>query len=788
MFRNYFKVAWRNLTKHKLFSLINIFGLASGMAVCMLALMKIKDAYDYDTFHPNSERSYRVITDMQRKNGEHFLCASSPLPLSQYLKTNYSRIDKSTSVYFDQQQITANERQLSAKEAFVDADFYSIFGFKLSVGTPAIKLQTAVLTSETAERFFGKQNPIGKIITIGQAQKLLVTGILSKPPHHSHLNFDVLVSASSLPLLKGEYVEQDWSDEASAYTYVQLKKGTSETALKNILKNAGDRVNKTLLLHSTEKSFVFDVQPLNKISPGTKPMYNTTSEPILPNLIALALIGFGMLVLAFFNYVNLTLARSLDRAREVGIRKVAGALKHQLMAQFLSESIFVSLFAFAVARVLLKFISTLPTVQNIVGDIPQDTTLWLYFVLFAITTGLLAGWIPAKVLSGYQPVRVLKGKFNAKLFGGMGLRKTLTVIQFAASLTAMILLAVFYKQSVYMATADYGFNQKNIINVDLPANSYEKTATAFSSVAGVENVSATSSLFGFSGGDIKFIKADKTADSVSAAYYSITPSVVNNLGLTVIIGENLPDEISQKGIQPVLINEKAAGILHFKDPSDAVGKLIWSNDSTQYVVSGVVKDFHYANFLRSIQPLLLVNNKNEFATLNIKVEKGATQSITAALEKSWKKLYPNQPFEAHWYNKQLYEQNLHKDDLMFVGVLTIMALSIACLGLLGMVIYTTKNREKEVGIRRVMGAKVRQVIFTISREFIMLLLISVTIGLPLGIIAGKAFLQQYAYQVTIGFDVIAGSAIMLFLLGAITIGWQTYRTALANPVKSLRTE
>src|SRR4051794_23139779 len=177
MIKNYLKIAWRNLNKHKLFSFINIFGLASGMAVCMLALMKIKDAYDYDTFHPNSQRSYRVITNLDRKNGEHFLCASSPLPLSQYLKNNYSAIEKSTSVYFDQQQVTANDRQLSAKEAYVDEDFYKIFGFQLIAGSPAIKPQTTVLTNETAERFFGKENPIGKIITIGQSQNFLVTGI-----------------------------------------------------------------------------------------------------------------------------------------------------------------------------------------------------------------------------------------------------------------------------------------------------------------------------------------------------------------------------------------------------------------------------------------------------------------------------------------------------------------------------------------------------------------------------------------------------------------------------------
>jgi putative ABC transport system permease protein len=786
MLKNYLKIAWRNLTKHKLFSFINIFGLASGMTVCMLAMIKVKDAYDYDTFHPNSEKSYRIITNLNRKNGEHFLCASSPLPLAGYLKNNYNAVDKSTSVFFSQHEVTIDDKKLSAKEAFVDADFYNIFGFTLKSGSPATKPQTAVVTAETAARFFGKQNPIGHTITIGKSVGFIVTGVLSKPAGPSHLSFDLLASTSSIPLLYQDRANQEWSDEAAAYTYIQLKPTASKTMLQNILKNVSKQVN-TIIVPSGE-NFEFDIQALDKISPGTIPLYNVTGEPILPNLVIFGLIGFSMLLLAFFNYVNLTLARSLDRAREVGIRKVAGALKRDLIIQFLSESVLVAIFAFCLAYVQLRLISSLPTVNRIIGDAAQDTTLWLYFVLFTILTGLFAGWIPAKVLSSFQPVRVLKGKFNTKLFGGVGLRKTLTVIQFATSLVAIVTLVIFYRQSIYMATADYGFKRQGILNIELPANTYEKTATAFSALSGVEDVSATSDLPGFSGGDGKFIKPGKVGDSLRAAYFAVTPSFIKNMGIELIAGENLPNATSETGTDLVLINEQAVNSLKFKTPFEAVGKRIWLNDSTSYTVAGVVKDFHYASFKRPINPMLLVSRPNEFRTMCLKVAKGAEGTIIPNLEKAWKKLYPNQPFKADWFDKQLYDQHLHKDDLVFIGLLTFMALSIACLGLLGMVIYTTKNREKEVGIRRVMGAKVMQVIVTISKEFIVLLLISVCIGLPIGFIAGKQFLQQYAYRIPVNFWLLAASATGLLLLGALTIGWQTYRTALTNPAKSLRTE
>lgn len=785
MIKNYFKTAWRNLRKHKLFSFINIFGLASGMVVCMMALIKIKEAYDYDNFHPNSNRTYRIITDLERKNGEHFLCASSPVPLSTFLKENYGIIENSTSIFFSRDEVTANDKKLRVKAAYVNGDFYEIFGFDLSTGTPAIKPQTVVITNETAERFFGKGNPIGQIVSISDIN-FVVTGILNKPVYPSHLKFEMLVSMTSMPLMKIDQLN-DWKDEAAAYTYIQLKDGVPGKLLNAVLGDATRQVNSKFLL-SSNKNFVFKKQAFNDISPGSISLHNITDEPIVPNLIAFGAIGFAMLLLAFFNYVNLTLARSLDRAREVGIRKVSGALKHHVVLQFLSESILVSILSFGLAFILLNLISSLPTVQNMIGNMPFDKTMWLYFILFTLLTGLIAGWIPARVFSGFRPIQVLKGKFNLKLFGGVGLRKTLTVIQFTCSLIAIIIISVFYKQSKYMATADYGFEREGIITMNLPGNSYETAVKTFSAITGVESVSGTSAPFGFSGGQTKFIKKNRIADSVTGNYFSISPSLIGDMKLQIIAGKNLlpsnPDRVSQ----PVLINEEACRVLQFKDPAAAIGNAIWTNDTTTFTIAGVVKDFHYASFLHPVQPLLLANEPEEFQTINLKITKGAGQNVMSSLETAWKKIYPHQSFKPTWYDKELYEHHLHKDDLMFLGLLTTMAISIACLGLLGMVIYSTKNREKEVSIRRILGAKVGQVIIEVSKSFALLLLIAICIGLPIGSIAGNQFLQQYAYRISVNFGIMAGSATALFLLGGITIGWQTYRTVVANPVKSLRTE
>ena len=784
MIRNYFKTAWRNLNKHKLFSFINIFGLASGMTICMLALIKIREAYNYDNFHPNSNRTYRIITNLNRKGGEHFLCASSPLPLGNYLKDNNAFIENSATVYFHRDELTVNERKLFAIEAYVNTDFYKVFGFKLSSGQPAISPQTVVLTSETAERFFGKENPIGHVVSIDSSMNLLVTGVLEKSPGSSHLKFDMLLSMSTMPLLKNEALE-DWKDEAAAYTYVQTKEGISQGTLKAALQNASKNIN-TSFLSAANKTFSFDVQPLDKISPGGTRMYNITAEPIVPNLMGLALIGFSILLLAFFNYVNLTLARSLDRAREVGIRKVTGALKRHVILQFLSESVLVAALAFCLAFIQLRLLSTLPTIQNMIGNIPQDKIMWLYFLVFTLFTGLLAGWIPAKVFAGFKPVHVLKGKFNVKLFGGVGLRKSLTVIQFAVSMAAIVTLSVFYRQSIYMATADYGFEKENILTMQLPQHSYERAAVSFAAVAGVESVAASSGMFGFSEDDNRFIKRNKGMDSINSSYFSVTPSFIKDLKLQLVAGENLLTAANDA--HQIIVNEEACRVLQFRNSADAVGNIVWFNDGTKYYIAGVVKDFHFANFSKRIGALVLVNHPDEFRTLNLKVAASAAQNILSAVEEKWKALYPHQPFEAAWYSKKLYDQHLHEDDLVFIGLLTFMSVSIACLGLLGMVIYTTKNRAKEVSIRRVMGAGIAQVMVEISKGFMTMLLIAVCIGLPLGFMAGHQFLQQYAYRISLSVGLMACCAAALFCLGAVTIGWQTYKSAITNPVKSLRSE
>ncbi|GAA4410527.1 ABC transporter permease [Nibrella viscosa] len=788
MLRSYLKIALRNLWRHRLFSFINIFGLASGMTVCLLALIQVKGAFDYDTFHPNAERTYRVLTDVTRQDGETAAFASSPLPLADLLQHDYKAIERITRVHYGlPDEATAGAKTLSIHGAFVDSGFFDIFGFRLATGYPANALNTVVLTEAAAERFFGKQNPIGQTLTLGQAGQFTVTGVLQKPPYPSHLKFDLLASMATMPLLRQKQQLTNWSDETACYTYVQLKPGSSAEALQTALNATAKRVNNVYVASAT-KHYGFRYQSLANISPGREPLHNITAEPILPNLQSISLLALVVLLLAGFNYINLTLTQSLGRAREVGVRKAVGAMRGQLVGQFLAESTLVALLAFVLAYGQLKLISGLPTVQRLIAEVSQDGMQWLYFLAFVIVTGLIAGWVPARTLSRYQPAQVLRGRLNTQLFSGIGLRKALIVSQFAATLIAIIFLAVFYTQSLFMASADYGFARERILNVQLNKQPYEALATETARFAGVEQVAATSAEFGFSGGEVLFVSKRPNGDSVQTSAFSITPSLVNSLGLTLAAGQNLPAMSSDSTAHFVLINEEAVQALRLGSPAEAVGQTIWLNESTERQIAGVVQNFHHSTLLRRIQPVVLYSRPSEFRILSLKVAAGAEETVMATLERTWKRHNPHQSLEAYWYDEKLYEQHLHRDDQTFIGLLTGMALSIACLGLFGMVTYTTETRIKEVGIRKVMGATFGQIVAALSGEFVWLLLIATLVGVPVGFLAGQAFLQQYAYHITVGVSLLLGCSVLLLSIGALTIGWQTYRAASANPVKSLRTE
>ncbi|HEX8531888.1 MAG TPA: ABC transporter permease, partial [Cytophagales bacterium] len=410
MLNNYLKIAVRNLFRHKLFSFINIFGLATGMSVGLLALMQVRDVLEYDRFHPYSERTYRILTDAHNTGGHRWRLASAPLPLSELLSREYGFVEKTARVYYHTSlngELSYGRKALPARGAFVDPGFYEVFGYRLASGRPAVAPRTVLLTQETATRFFGRENPLGKTLSGKDLGAFTVSGVLAPFPGKSHLQFDLLVSMATLPLLNASAQvttrTNDWKAVDFNYTYVRLREGTPRAALDRILPALAVRARREGG-PGMDLSYAFRSQPFSNITPAWEDLHDNTWEPSVGMLLSVAGMALVILLLAGFNYVNLTLARSLSRAREVGIRKVAGAHRSQLVRQFLAESVLMTFLALWLAYFMLSLLEQLPGVQRwYAGGIPKDALLWLFFVVFALATGLLAGLMPARILSAYQP-------------------------------------------------------------------------------------------------------------------------------------------------------------------------------------------------------------------------------------------------------------------------------------------------------------------------------------------------------------------------------------------------
>jgi putative ABC transport system permease protein len=799
-------IAFRNVGKHKLFSAINIFGLAAALSVCFLAIAHIKGIYDFDTIHRKRNRIYRILTQVTTPENRQSDWATSPLPLAGELKKNYAFVEATSRLVRTSGDLMTNDSQLTSLVYAVDADFFHLFSYRFDKGHPPLKPGTIVLTHKAAQRYFGQLDPLGKTLNHRQFGPLIVTGILADLPPNSHLSFDALISLSNLASLRPAVAYWGWQQFQNGYTYVLLKPNARATNLQTVLP-AMSRLASQALHGATARRYSFRLQPLTQIAPARQFLKLALHEPHYGELLAEVGVGLIILLLAGFNYVNLTLARSLGRAREVAVRKVVGAQRWQLMTQFITESIVFSFIALGLAVGMTQLIRPMTAVQQwFMGSLAWDNRLWLILVVFTLLTGFVAGLLPARILSSFQPSQAFRTQQPRFLlgisFGGNQLfRKSLIVIQFAVSLIALVVVLSLSRQFRYMATGEYGFRRKQVLIIPLTDQSVPRLVNELNQLVGVEQVTASSDLLGLSGGLQRQIRRQRgNADSAAASVIAVDANFLPTMGLTLLTGHNLV-AVDSMGFSPsgqssgansstpfVLINEQAVKALGLGDPGGAVGQSLWLTQEQSVRVAGVLKNFHFGAFALPIKPLILINQSSQFRYMQVAISLRADHAILARVRRIWSRLYPYQPFSSQWYDDSLRQLYDRRTDLQLTGLLIGMALSIACLGLLGIVTYNTEIRTKEVGIRKVMGASVGQVIGLLSWDFIKLLLLAAGLGLPLGYLAGSFLLQNFAYHIRIGLDSLGLCLLVLVILGGLTIGWRTYRASLSNPVDSLRVD
>lgn len=795
MIRNYFKIATRTLMKNKLFSVINIFGLALSMSVCLLVLLRIKDQVGYDKFHPHPNRTYRVITELTNKEGNKFRFATSPLPFLNKLTHEYNFVESAVRLYLPgNHEVSLEKKNLRVSKVFADSSFFAVFGFALQEGSHHTALQfpnSVVLSNETAKRFFGDKDPMGQLLVFKDWGNFQVTGIMNVPRGKSHIEYDVLLSMSSVPELeksgKLNPLLDKWDNVNNSYTYLTTRKGITKKQVNLAVEKISGELMKQSNVTGKEK-LAFEAQPLNKIILGEELISSIGRTGSRGKVIAEIVIAFIILLSACFNYTNLSIARSLNRGKEVGIRKVSGASRIHIFLQFMIESLLVSLLSLGLAYVLLQLIIDYAPFgpEMIPEGFSFDRSLFGWFLIFTFFAGLLAGGLPAWALSSFKPVQVLKNLRSVKLFGGNIFRKGLIVTQFSLSLVIIIFTQLFSRQFAYMRNTDPGFNQDNMLSLSLQGEDYKLLAAEIGRLSQVEMVSASSDNLGRSASGIALVKNAPGDQSMQMPYYDVDENFIATMQLQLTAGNNFTGNNSNYE-QFVLINENARHTLKFKSDAEAINKTVWIDDSTQVQIAGVVKDFYFRGTDAPIIPLIFRNREKKFNILNIKT-KNSSKEVAAAIAATWKKFNPEQTPQYEWL-KEKYDGRLGGGSTFsMLGFLALIALTLACLGLLGIVTYTIETRRKEIGIRKVMGANVSTIIRMLSTGFLKLVLIAGCIALPISYIMGYLFLNIFANRISLGITVQLFSLLGLLFIALLTIGSQIFRVAVANPVDALRNE
>jgi len=813
MLKNYFKIAWRNLVRNKSFSLINILGLAVSMSICLLIIMIVMDQYSYDTYHSKKDRIYRLhSTEYQANHGE---IASSALPLAEKLKSEYPMIASASAINSEiGGDIIYEDKFASGGGYFADENLFKILDFSFKEGdikTALTEPFSLVITSELSEILFKNESALGKIVAFhdkdisgtsiegGNIETdfgyFTITGVLNPNPGKTHLPFKLLASLSTMKSLpKGSLLsenEQDWNNVWTNYTYVLLEEGHSESDFQPIL----DKVSEEIYGSKFEDKHSFKAVSLGEINP-TGLIGNTTHVGI-PKMVLLILGVLCMIVMfsACLNYTNMSVARALTRIREVGIRKVSGATKGQIFSQFITEAVLISLCSLVLAIVLLqilqKGVKGMAFDQYLNISFEHSLSAILIFIGFSIAVGVLAGLLPASYVSKLNPINLFNKLSGVRMFKNLRIRNILLVVQFSISLIFIISVVLIHSQSKHIMNFEYGFAKENIVTVKLfnPEN-YSRFAQAVVSNPSVTQVGATSLIPG--GGSnygSEVVNPDFPLDSISTNFFDINSLAVDVFELEILAGTNLPAEGSPNLI---LVNEKSVEEFKFGSIEEAIGKQLTINNNGKFQnlqVAGVVKDFQFLPPHREMQSLILRNREDQFGFALVKISNQNQAETLAALEASWKEVNPNSKFSYKFLDEELlFLHQVLGDISSVIGLISFLAVFVSCLGLLGMATYTAQSRIKEIGVRKTLGSSTPQIIYLLSKSFLVLLGIAVLVAVPSAYFINNLWLNLFASRVSIGVIPIGigVGAVLLISLGIIFS--QAYRAATINPIESLRNE
>jgi putative ABC transport system permease protein len=806
MFRNYLKTALRNLSRYKGFSLINILGLSIGLTGCLIIGLFVRDEWQYDKFVAGGENIYSFYTKRTDDRGTTST-ASVPPVFATYMQQHYPEVENTTRILMTSGKVLFEVNETKAYEEkgiITDSTFFSLFPLKFLEGNRETALNdphSIVITKDLAEKYFGKTDALDKTMRIDNTD-CIVKGVLDNIPEHFHLDFTHV-----LPMVQVSFGERmkSWNWQ-QFFTYIKVKPGTDITRLQNKFQAA---VKSEVDPKTKKLGFAYTpyLQSLGDIHLKSSDfVYDNAKRGNATYVKGLSIIAIFVLLIACFNFINLATARSFRRAKEIGVRKVVGAERKQLILQFTGETILLSVIAGIIASIATMLL--IPALNNFTGKSisfnPILNPLLAIFLLgFSLIIGIVAGIYPAMVMSGFQPIKVLKGFKGATGNKGSSavLRQGLVVIQFTLSALLIISTLTVYRQLNFLHQADLGFNKDEVIYFRVHgdvAKHPEQFKTEL--LRSPEIVSATIG-YGlpgdiFAGDGIKIPgkegERNETTDLFITDY-----DYIKTLGLQVVAGRDFSREHATDAEDGFIINETAAKEFGFGTPEKAIGQPLawdkWERDSVNPVkkgtVIGVVKDFHYKSFHEKISKAVLIMYPDYVSKVAVKLKTADLPKTIAYIKTTWDKFSPKHPLDYNFLDENF--EKMYKSEEKLSGLLwifTAMAIFVGCMGLFGLSAFSAEQRVKEIGIRKVMGANVGNIVTLLSKNFILLIILSLLIASPVALWFMDKWLQDFPYRVNVSWWVIALAGIAALLIAMLTISFQAIKAAIANPVKSLRTE
>ncbi|MVM34072.1 FtsX-like permease family protein [Spirosoma sp. HMF4905] len=797
MIGSYLKTSRRSLVRNKLFSFINIFGLAVSMSVGLLVISLISDFLSYDDFQLKKDRTYRVITTFQNVDQPAVELASTSVKVGRKIRETVAGVEDLTILRNGfSGDAHVGETVVPFGAFWADNSFFKVFTFPLLKGDPATALKepySLVLTEKTAKKLFGDVDPLGKSIRF-DSLNYTVTGVAKDVPKLSHVRFDALVSFATADALlaKADPNFYSWENVWQNYVYMVLPENSDPESVQAILDKLNTKENAAI----KNKKFTVALQPLNKVV-LSKRLDNSIGPTMMPIVIwILGGLAFVIILSACFNYTNLSIARSLRRSREVGIRKIIGAMKSHVLGQFMAESVIIALLALVFSFGLFLFLRTqFLALDPHIGDLvvlDLSPRIILYFLVFAIVVGLAAGFLPALFFSRINALQVIKDVSTVKVFQRVSMRKALIVIQYTFSLIFIATTLIGYNQYRGLVLFDLGFTTENILNISMQGNKGNVLAKELSEIPSVREVSQSlmiTSLGSIHGTTMKYTDP---RDSAMVWLNLVDEHYLPVHNHKLVAGKNFTLRPKKGEESEIIVNEQVLKRFNIakRDPEKALGKVV-TVDGNKLTIVGVLKDFHYGTMEKKIEPVMFRYSSDEpWGYLNVKIAPTDLPATMASIDNVWRKIDKIHPLEAKFYDDQI-ELAYSQFSVMVkvIGFIAFLAICIASLGLFGMVVFTTETRLKEISIRKVLGATEGGLVFLLSKGFLGLLLIASLVALPATyFFFDKVVLTNFAYHQPIGLSELLIGVVMVMVLAFLLIGSQTLKAARKNPANVLKSE